>query len=169
VPIGALFALSLWASNAAYLHLSVSFLQMIKARARARARTHRAASPRSGAARPSARTHSPARHPPARPPSRPPRPARAPPRPRCPLQALMPLLVYLIGAAAGLERLERASLLNMAAVVAGVAAASYGRRAPSSAPGHRRRAPAGLAAVSAALGMGGGCPSAQKHCDSGQR
>jgi hypothetical protein len=31
LPIGALFALTLWASNAAYLHLSVSFIQMAKA------------------------------------------------------------------------------------------------------------------------------------------
>jgi hypothetical protein len=40
----------------------------------------------------------------------------------------MPLLVYLTGAAAGLERLERGSLLNMGVVVGGVLAASYGTR-----------------------------------------
>ncbi|GBF90091.1 sugar phosphate phosphate translocator [Raphidocelis subcapitata] len=70
LPIGALFAVTLWASNAAYLHLSVSFIQMIK--------------------------------------------------------ATMPLLVYLVGAAAGAERLERSALANMALVVAGVLVASYG-------------------------------------------
>jgi len=32
LPIGALFAMTLYASNAAYLHLSVSFIQMIKVR-----------------------------------------------------------------------------------------------------------------------------------------
>ena len=31
VPIGALYAASLWLSNSAYLHLSVSFIQMTKA------------------------------------------------------------------------------------------------------------------------------------------
>ena len=31
VPIGACYALSLWMGNAAYLHLSVSFIQMLKA------------------------------------------------------------------------------------------------------------------------------------------
>lgn len=32
VPIGALFAVTLWLGNAAYLHLSVSFVQMLKVR-----------------------------------------------------------------------------------------------------------------------------------------
>lgn len=32
VPIGALFAITLWAGNAAYLYLSVSFVQMMKVR-----------------------------------------------------------------------------------------------------------------------------------------
>jgi hypothetical protein len=40
----------------------------------------------------------------------------------------MPLLVYLLGAAAGTERLERSALANMALVVAGVVVASYGGR-----------------------------------------
>ena len=31
MPIGALFAVTLWLGNSAYLHLSVSFIQMIKA------------------------------------------------------------------------------------------------------------------------------------------
>jgi predicted neutral ceramidase superfamily lipid hydrolase len=31
MPIGALYAASLWLSNSAYLHLSVSFIQMTKA------------------------------------------------------------------------------------------------------------------------------------------
>ncbi len=31
VPIGACYAVSLWVGNAAYLHLSVSFIQMLKA------------------------------------------------------------------------------------------------------------------------------------------
>ena len=31
IPIGALYAASLWLSNSAYLHLSVSFIQMTKA------------------------------------------------------------------------------------------------------------------------------------------
>lgn len=31
LPIGALYAASLWLSNSAYLHLSVSFIQMTKA------------------------------------------------------------------------------------------------------------------------------------------
>ncbi|KAB8546932.1 hypothetical protein FH972_025613 [Carpinus fangiana] len=31
VPIGALYALSLWLSNSAYVYLSVSFIQMLKA------------------------------------------------------------------------------------------------------------------------------------------
>lgn len=75
LPIGALFAATLAAGNAAYLHLSVSFIQMLK--------------------------------------------------------ASMPLLVYLLAAAAGAERLERGALANLLLVVCGVAAASYGeRRAP---------------------------------------
>ncbi|KAI8464549.1 MAG: triose-phosphate transporter family-domain-containing protein [Monoraphidium minutum] len=69
LPIGALFALTLWAGNAAYLHLSVSFIQMIK--------------------------------------------------------ATMPLLVYLVGAGLGTERLERGCLVNMVVVVGGVLLASY--------------------------------------------
>ena len=32
VPIGALYALTLWLGNSAYLYLSVSFIQMLKAR-----------------------------------------------------------------------------------------------------------------------------------------
>ena len=31
VPIGALYSLSLWLSNSAYIFLSVSFIQMLKA------------------------------------------------------------------------------------------------------------------------------------------
>ncbi|MQK22670.1 hypothetical protein EI013_30350, partial [Escherichia coli] len=31
VPIGALYSLSLWFSNSAYIYLSVSFIQMLKA------------------------------------------------------------------------------------------------------------------------------------------
>lgn len=31
MPIGVLFALSLWMGNAAYMYLSVSFIQMLKA------------------------------------------------------------------------------------------------------------------------------------------
>ena len=31
VPVGALFALSLWLSNTAYVYLSVAFIQMLKA------------------------------------------------------------------------------------------------------------------------------------------
>lgn len=33
VPIGALYALTLWLGNSAYLYLSVSFIQMLKVRA----------------------------------------------------------------------------------------------------------------------------------------
>lgn len=35
LPVGALFALVLWAGNAAYMYLSVSFIQMLKVRHRA--------------------------------------------------------------------------------------------------------------------------------------
>jgi len=75
-PIGALFAGTLWLGNAAYLHLSVSFIQMLK--------------------------------------------------------ALMPVAVYGVGCAAGLQAPSRGVAANMGAITAGVALASAGELAFSS-------------------------------------
>lgn len=40
VPIGALYSGTLWLGNAAYLHLSVSFIQMLKVRLHTSLRTY---------------------------------------------------------------------------------------------------------------------------------
>jgi hypothetical protein len=143
VPIGGLFALSLWASNAAYLFLSVSYIQMIKVgpwcgracvlcrsgRHNTGAGLHRLSThhvpPVLGLAARVSFVGGPRKR------QRLPYPERLsslPPGPRPPNQATMPLLVYLVGAWLGTERLERASLANMAVVVGGVWLASYGAR-----------------------------------------
>jgi len=75
-PVGALFAGTLWLGNAAYLHLSVSFIQMLK--------------------------------------------------------ALMPVAVYGVGCAAGLQAFSPAVAANMGVITAGVALASAGELAFSS-------------------------------------
>lgn len=40
MPIGALYSGTLWLGNAAYLHLSVSFIQMLKVRLHTSLRTY---------------------------------------------------------------------------------------------------------------------------------
>ncbi|XP_073114035.1 probable sugar phosphate/phosphate translocator At3g14410 isoform X2 [Elaeis guineensis] len=70
VPIGAMFAMTLWLGNSAYLYISVAFAQMLK--------------------------------------------------------ATMPVAVFVLGAAAGLEAMSRRMFLIMSVISFGVVVASYG-------------------------------------------
>lgn len=70
IPIGAMFAMTLWLGNSAYLYISVAFAQMLK--------------------------------------------------------AIMPVAVFLLGAAAGLEVMNCRMLLIMSVISVGVIVASYG-------------------------------------------
>uniref|UniRef100_M1CN52 Organic anion transmembrane transporter n=1 Tax=Solanum tuberosum TaxID=4113 RepID=M1CN52_SOLTU len=70
IPIGAMFAMTLWLGNTAYLYISVSFAQMLK--------------------------------------------------------AIMPVAVFILGVAAGLEMMSCRMLLIMSVISLGVLVASYG-------------------------------------------
>lgn len=109
LPIGGLFAATLWTANAAYLTLSVSFIQMLKVRA-SQLLFGSTAVMRLAQLRHTCCTLTfcvllfldPVR------------------------QASMPLLVYAVGTLLGTERLSCQTWFNLVVVVAGVITASYG-------------------------------------------
>lgn len=125
VPIGALFAAALWLGNTAYVYLSVSFVQMLKARPRARCACVRLArkAPWLGMQRGRCRgwlragSMPPAASPPLTPPLAPIIP-----------QAVMPLAVYSVGCLIGTESPSLGMALNLLVVVTGVLIATAGGR-----------------------------------------
>ena len=125
VPIGGFYALTLWVGNAAYLYLSVSFIQMLKA----------SAAGQLGGGVPGACQGLQARGRHARAVPLPAASGRAPPpSPAAPrAQALMPVAVFSVGCAFGTERFNWTTMANMLLVTLGVAVASYGAAAPCSA------------------------------------
>ena len=155
VPIGACFAGTLWLGNAAYLYLSVAFIQMLKVGpascslalaaacllTRTQTAAGSAAGPRSCVLPPGCGLRLPG--------------GNAVQRPCCwfwqlavcrlhnltltycrlpvchsLLQALMPVAVFIVGCMLGTEQYERNTLANMIFVSIGVAIASYGAPIP---------------------------------------
>ena len=105
VPIGACYAGTLWLGNAAYLYLSVSFIQMLKVLMQTIFRqTTSCALGTSSNMHPLLNNE------------------------EYTLQALMPVAVFVVGCAFGTEKYSGGTLVNMLIVSLGVAIASYGRQ-----------------------------------------
>lgn len=108
VPIGACYSITLWVGNAAYLYLSVSFIQMLKVGWRlpsSRARRHSTGLP---SRRACSLQHCIGL------------------LPHDVVQALMPVAVFTVGCGFGTDKYSWPTMMNMILVTIGVAVASYG-------------------------------------------
>ena len=105
VPIGACYAGTLWLGNAAYLYLSVSFIQMLKVLMQTIFRQTTSVCVGHKHQLLNNQEHT--------------------------LQALMPVAVFVVGCAFGTEKYSGGTLVNMLIVSLGVAIASYGRQIAS--------------------------------------
>eukprot|EP00887_Chlorella_sp_A99_P000804 scaffold5.g804.t1 len=129
-PIGFLYSGTLWLGNAAYLYLSVSFIQMLKARRGLQLRGARARRP--GGARPlrsggaACCGAAGARLGPACWPCVAVLPACFVGALRLLVCAMMPVAVFCVGCGFGTEKYHTGTLLNMVVISVGVGIASYG-------------------------------------------